>query len=76
MHRGVKEIYAFPPCVQDHRSAMLYSLGAMTTYGHASLSLAPAWQRMGVLEALNGWILFGLTTAFLFVIMRKAWLPS
>jgi len=55
---------------------MLYSLGAMTTYGHASLSLAPAWQRMGVLEALNGWILFGLTTAFLFVIMRKAWLPS
>jgi hypothetical protein len=25
------------------------------------------------LEALNGWILFGLTTAFLFSIMQRAW---
>jgi hypothetical protein len=28
---------------------------------------------MGALEALNGWILFGLTTAFLFSVMQKAW---
>jgi hypothetical protein len=28
---------------------------------------------MGSLEALNGWILFGLTTAFLFAIVQKAW---
>jgi hypothetical protein len=29
---------------------------------------------MGALEALNGWLLFGLTTAFLFAIIEKAWL--
>jgi hypothetical protein len=51
---------------------MLYSLGAMTTYGHANVSLAPHWQMMGTLEALNGWILFGLTAAFLFTVMQKA----
>jgi hypothetical protein len=28
---------------------------------------------MGALEALDGWILFGLTTAFLFTVMQKAW---
>jgi hypothetical protein len=25
------------------------------------------------MEALNGWILFGLTTAFLFSVVQKAW---
>jgi hypothetical protein len=60
----------------DNRSAMLYSLNAMTSYGHANLYLAPRWEMMGALEALNGWILFGLTTAFLFAVIEKAWLTS
>jgi hypothetical protein len=28
---------------------------------------------MGALEALNGMMLFGLTTAFLFAIIQQAW---
>jgi hypothetical protein len=35
-------------------SGILYSLSAMTSYGHAELYLAPHWQMMGALEALNG----------------------
>jgi hypothetical protein len=57
----------------DNRSAMLYSLNAMTSYGHVDLYLAPRWQMMGALEALNGWILFGLTTAFLFTVIEGVW---
>jgi len=57
----------------DNRSAMLYSLNAMTSYGHVDLYLAPHWQMMGALEALNGWILFGLTTAFLFTVIEEVW---
>jgi hypothetical protein len=57
----------------DIKSAMLYSLNAMTSYGHANLFLAPRWEMMGALEALNGWILFGLTTAFLFNVIQKSW---
>lgn len=54
------------------KSAMLYSLNAMTSYGHADLHLTPRWEMLGALEALNGWILFGLTTAFLFTVIKKA----
>jgi hypothetical protein len=58
----------------DNRSAMLYSLNAMTSYGHESLSLEAHWQLMGAIEALNGWLLFGLTTAFLFGVIQRVWL--
>ena len=60
----------------DLKSAMLYSMSAITSYGHANLYLEPRWQLMGTLEALDGWILFGLTTAFLFAVIQRAWLHS
>lgn len=55
----------------DNKSAMLYSLSAVTSYGHENLVLEPHWQLMGAMEALNGWLLFGLTTAFLFSVIEK-----
>jgi hypothetical protein len=57
----------------DFRTAMLYSLSAMTTYGHSDISLEPAWRMMGALESLCGMLLFGLTTAFLFAAIQKVW---
>jgi hypothetical protein len=65
--------YRLLGALSDNQTAMLYSLSAMTTYGHADLFLESQWQLMGALEALNGWILFGLTTAFLFGIIKKVW---
>ena len=67
------EAFEFLGAMPDHKSAMLYSLSAMTTYGHASLYLKPEWQLMGALEALNGMLLFGLTTAFLFAMIQRVW---
>jgi hypothetical protein len=57
----------------DLRSAMLYSLSSMTAYGHANVYLEDHWQLMGALEALNGIILFGMTTAFLFSSIQRVW---
>jgi hypothetical protein len=57
----------------DIVSAMLYSLSAMTSYGHADVFLAKHWQLMGAIEALNGMMLFGLSTAFLFAVLREHW---
>src|ERR1700751_924907 len=57
----------------DGRTAMLYSLNAMTSFGHTDLTLAPHWRLMGALEALNGMLLFGLTTAFLYGPIRQVW---
>src|ERR1700690_2259246 len=65
--------YLFLGALRDIKTSILYSLGAMTTYGHENLVLAPSWRLMGALQPLDGWILFGLTTAFLFSIMQKAW---
>ena len=52
--------------------AMLYSLEAMTTFGHADVYLLPHWQLLGALEALNGVILVGLSTAFIFSVLHSA----
>jgi hypothetical protein len=68
--------YRFLNALPDNRSAVLYSLSAITSYGHANLVLEPHWQLMGAIEALNGWLLFGLTTAFLFGMIDKVWLLS
>jgi hypothetical protein len=65
--------YRLLGALPDNKSAMLYSLGAMTTYGHENLSLPAQWQMMGTLEALDGMLLFGLTTAFLFAMIQRVW---
>ena len=63
-------VYRFLGALPDGKSALLYSLSAMTTYGHEPFRLAEHWRLMGALEALNGMILFGLTTAFLYGMIR------
>jgi hypothetical protein len=63
--------YRLVGALPDNADATLYSLGAMTTYGHANLDLEKRWQVMGTLEALDGMLLFGLTTAFLFAIIQR-----
>jgi hypothetical protein len=50
--------------------AMLYSLSALTSYGHAPLFLERPWQMMGAIEALNGMMLLGITTAYLLRVLR------
>jgi hypothetical protein len=67
--------YRLLDALPNNKVAMLYSLGAMTSYGHANLFLAPQWQMMGVLQSLTGVLLFGLTTAFLFAMIQTVWQP-
>jgi hypothetical protein len=66
-------IYRVLGAVPDGKSAVLYSLNAITTYGHSNLELAPHWELMGAVEALNGMLLFGLTTAFLYGMLQRVW---
>jgi hypothetical protein len=66
-------VYRLLDALPDNKSAMLYSISALTSYGHANLFLASHWQMMGALESLNGMLLLGLTTAYLFAVMQKVW---
>jgi hypothetical protein len=53
--------------------AVLYSLDSISTRGESGLVLQRHWRLMGALEATDGVLLFGLSTAFLFVILQRAW---
>ena len=53
--------------------AMLYSVDSMTTRGASGLMLQPHWRMMGALEAANGMLLFGISTAYIFAVMQVYW---
>ena len=66
-------LYLWIGALPGWRAAMLYSLGAITSYGHADVYLADSWRLLGAIEAVNGLILFGLTTAFLYAAIHQVW---
>jgi len=63
-------LYVWIGALPNLRDSMLYSLGAITSYGHAAIYLAGRWELLGAIEAVNGLILFGLATASLFVAIQ------
>lgn len=65
--------YRLLGAIPGQKEAVLYSLNAMTTFGHSGYVMSGQWHLMGSLEALNGWILFGLSTAFLYAIIQEVW---
>lgn len=55
------------------KDAILYSVDSMTTRGASGLMLEQHWQMMGALEAANGMLLFGISTAYIFALMQVYW---
>jgi len=55
------------------RDALLFSIDAMSTRGASGLNLQSHWQLMGALEAINGMLLFGVSTAWLFTVAQGYW---
>ena len=53
--------------------ALLFSIDSMSTRGSSGLTLQRHWQMMGALEAVNGMLLFGVSTAYIFAVMQVYW---
>jgi hypothetical protein len=53
--------------------AILYSVDSMSTRGDSGLTLQGHWRMMGALEAVDGMLLFGISTAFIFALMHSFW---
>jgi len=53
--------------------ASVYALSTMTTVEIPGLTLPPRFQMISALEAVNGVLLFGISTAFLFAVMQVHW---
>src|ERR1700741_4758043 len=53
--------------------ASVYSLGTMTTFEIPGLAVPFGWQMISALGAVNGLVLFGISTAFIFAVMQAHW---
>ena len=53
--------------------ASVYSLASMATSEILGLTLQPRWRILSALEAVNGALLFGISTAFLFAVIQFHW---
>jgi hypothetical protein len=53
--------------------AMLYSVDSISTRGASGLTLEHGWRMMGALEAVDGMLLFGISTAYVFAVMQAYW---
>ncbi len=51
--------------------SLYFSTVTFTTLGYGDVTLQERWQLLSSFEAANGIILFGVSTAFLFVVIRK-----
>ena len=53
--------------------AVYFSFVTFTTLGYGDITLSEGWRVLSGLEALNGILLVGWTTALLFTIVQRIW---
>lgn len=66
--------YRFLGALDSFADASIYSLATMTTLDVPGLTLASRFRMVSALEAVNGVLLFGISTAFIFAVMQGYWL--
>ena len=65
--------YLWLGALDSPMDALLFSVDSMSTLGGSGLTLQRSWQMMGALEAFDGILLFGVSTAYLFSVMQVYW---
>ena len=65
--------YLWLGALDSPMDALFFSLDSMSTRGASGLTLQRSWQMMGALEAVDGMLLFGVSTAYLFSVMQVYW---
>ena len=65
--------YLWLGAIDSPLDAILYSVDAMSTRGASGLTLQGYWRMMGALEAVDGMLLFGISTAYIFALMQVYW---
>jgi hypothetical protein len=64
---------AFLGCgtITDFEKAFYFSAQSYTAVGYGDVSLPEQWRLLGPLEAVNGLLFFGISTALLFAIISR-----
>ena len=63
-------VYWRAGALKDLEEALSFSISAYSTVGATGAQLPMTWRIVGVLEAINGMLLIGWSTAFLFQILH------
>ena len=66
-------VYLWVGALDSPTDALFYSIESMATLGASGLTLQRHWQMMGALEAFDGILLFGVSTAYIFAVMQAYW---
>ncbi|RDD60701.1 potassium channel family protein [Ferruginivarius sediminum] len=53
--------------------ALYFSTSTFTTVGYGDVTMSEKWRLLASFEGAGGMLLFGLSTAFLFEVMRRVW---
>lgn len=59
--------------MDDFGEAVYFSLISFSAVGYGDVVLHKPWRALGAIMAVNGLLLFGCSTAFLFVAMQRVW---
>lgn len=53
-----------------------FSAVSITSLGYGDVVLTPPWRILGPLVAISGTLMFGCSTAFLFLVLQKVWMQG
>jgi len=65
--------YSWLGALNSPADAILYSVDTIATRGASGVTLERPWGMMGALEAVDGMLLFGISTAYIFAVMQSYW---
>jgi hypothetical protein len=64
-------VYQGIGAIADFETALYFSTSSFTTLGYGDVTLAREWRVFGSIEAANGLVLFGWSTAFLLSVTTR-----
>jgi len=50
-----------------------FAAASVTSVGYGDMVLPPPWRLLGPLASINGTLMFGCSTAFLFLVLQNIW---
>ena len=68
---GSQRIFVAAGEFQEFAVAFYHSAVNYTTLGYGDIILTPSWRLLGPLEAANGALLFGVSTAIVFTVVQR-----
>jgi len=70
---AVSYVLVAPGELGSFEAALYFSAVTFTTLGYGDITLSSTWRLLSGFEAINGVLLLGWTTAFLFAVLQRAW---